>query len=117
MGSGLSGMPRASETAPDAASVAAAEAAIATYVQSINQQIDQHWQHVTVTSFRRPVVAFIIDRNGEILNLELLDSSGLDAADQAAINSVQSAAPFDPLPAEYEAETLRIRFTFTYEVN
>lgn len=116
-GAGLSGAPRASEVSPDQVSIAAArDQAMGAYQQSVNLQIEQNWQEVSVTSSRQATVRFVIDRSGNVVNVELVQSSGLAATDEAAIAAIRAAAPFNPLPDLYEAETLAIRFTFNYEV-
>lgn len=116
-GAGLSGAPRASEVSPDQVSIAAArDQAIGAYQESVNLQIEQNWQDVSVTSSRQATVRFVVDRSGTVVNVELIQSSGLAATDEAAIAAIRAAAPFNPLPDLYEAETLAIRFTFNYEV-
>lgn len=117
-GGGLSGAPRANDISPDQVSVAAArDEAIGAYQQAVNLQIEQNWQDVSVTSSRQATVRFVVDRSGNVINVELVESSGLAATDDAAIAAIQAAAPFNPLPDLYEAETLAIRFTFNYEVS
>ncbi len=116
-GTGLSGAPRAGEASPDAISLAAArDEAMGAYQQAINLRIEQNWQTVSVTSSRQATVRFVLDRGGNVVEVELLEPSGLAATDEAAIAAIRAATPFDPLPDLYEAETLAIRFTFNYEV-
>lgn len=116
-GAGLSGAPRASAASPDQVSIAAArDQAMGAYQQSVNLQIEQNWQEVSVTSSRQATVRFVVDRSGNVVDVELIQSSGLAATDEAAIAAIRAAAPFNPLPELYEAETLAIRFSFNYEV-
>ncbi|MGP1384709.1 MAG: TonB family protein [Thainema sp.] len=116
-GTGLSGTPRASQSSPDTTSIAAAQDQVmGAYQQAINQRIEQYWQEVPVTVSRQAKVRFVVDREGNVIQVELTESSGLAAADEAAIAAVRAATPFNPLPELYEAETLAIRFTFNYEV-
>lgn len=117
-GAGLSGAPRANQADPDTVSIAAArDQAMGAYQQAINRRIEQYWQEVPVTVSRQAKVRFVVDRAGNVIDVELVESSGLASADEAAIAAIQAATPFNPLPDLYEAETLAIRFTFNYEVS
>ncbi len=53
----------------------------------------QSWQH-----YRSPVLAFKIHKDGSISGLRLAHSSGDEAHDKAALEALQKAAPFSPLP-------------------
>jgi TonB family protein len=48
-------------------------------------------------------------------NLRLANSSGVTAADEAALKAIETAAPFHPLPAGAPAD-VDIEFTFDYNV-
>jgi outer membrane biosynthesis protein TonB len=46
----------------------------------------------------------------------VLHSSGSQDNDNSAINAVRSAAPFKPLPYEYNGSYVDIQFSFDYNV-
>jgi periplasmic protein TonB len=52
--------------------------------------------------------------NGELIDIQILESSSIGRLDQAAIKAVQTAAPFDPIPFNTEQDVwsfaLPIRF-------
>jgi TonB family protein len=59
---------------------------------------------------------FKIAKDGRLLSCSVFKSSGLQSADNAAINAVKLAAPFKPLPTEYKGQNIDIQFTFDYNV-
>ncbi len=61
----------------------------------------------------RPKVRFKIDREGNLLSYELVESSGNTALDQGALATVERADPFPPPPTELGGET----HIFTVPVN
>jgi TonB family protein len=84
-----------------------------TYLATLRQRIYQQWQTtLRGKGDRPPKVRFAIDRQGHLTDLELLQSSSQATADQAALEAVQTAAPFAPLPNASKEDRLRITFTF-----
>jgi TonB family protein len=87
-----------------------------TYISALNQKIDQNWQRISVTTNRQAKVRFEVDRQGQLVNLQLIQPSGDARADMTALQSIRAAAPFAPLPRGANEEMLVINFTFTYRV-
>jgi protein TonB len=59
-------------------------------------------------------VEFSIDKSGELLYVNLLDSSGHTILDESAVKAIRTAAPYNPFPARMKAKKLRIRANFIY---
>ena len=57
-----------------------------------------------------------IARNGELLDVDLLRSSGFDILDFEAIQAIYRAAPFGPLPKYYPHPELKIHAHFRYQL-
>ncbi|MFA6148479.1 MAG: TonB family protein [bacterium] len=57
---------------------------------------------------------FVIARNGKVDSINLIYSSGSKILDDEAILAIRKAAPFDPIPKEYNIPSLRIRGRFVY---
>lgn len=89
------------------------DAAWGTYLSGLNRLIDQHWQRVAVSATRRTRIQFRVNRQGQLTEWNLLESSGDTLADQAAVQAVRAAAPFAPLPQNATEEVLIVNFTFT----
>ncbi|HDS15409.1 MAG TPA: TonB family protein [Proteobacteria bacterium] len=60
------------------------------------------------------LIRFVINKNGSLAEVTVLRSSGVDLLDSEAVRAVRNAAPFPPLPARMESETLTITATFEY---
>jgi len=57
---------------------------------------------------------FSIARDGKLLDVNLLDSSGHTVLDESALNAIKTAAPYFPFPERLKAKRLRIRAHFIY---
>lgn len=64
----------------------------------------------------RTVVTFRIMRNGTVTDIKLSESSGNKTLDQAALNAVISVEHFPVLPVDYVRLSLRIKFSFLYNL-
>jgi TonB family protein len=62
------------------------------------------------------VLNFTVNRSGQLSNLQLAQTSGFSVTDKAALNAIQRAAPFAPLPTGYTSNDIHIRFTFDINV-
>ncbi len=60
----------------------------------------------------RVIVTFTILRNGQVKNVRTAQRSGIPLLDASAERAVYDAAPFPPLPAEYEGSDATVEFTF-----
>ena len=59
-------------------------------------------------------VEFSIAKNGQLLGVNLLDSSGHSILDESAMRAIRDAAPFFPFPDRMRAKKLRIKANFIY---
>ena len=116
-GQGLDGAPSADREAPGKPSVdAMADQAVGSYVNRVNQQINQHWDQVQLDISRQVVVRFAVDASGRLLSAEVAQSSGLANADEGAIAAVQAAAPFPPFPPEIQDTSIVVNMKFGYKL-
>ncbi len=60
------------------------------------------------------MVEFLIARNGKLLGIKLLDSSGHTILDESAMSAIEAAAPYFPFPSRWRAKRLRVRASFIY---
>lgn len=86
------------------------------YMRELQRRIKFNWHPPKGNESRKVVLLFKIAKNGQLLSCRVYRSSGLPAADQAALNAVKLTAPFRPLPAEYKGTNIDIQFTFDYNV-
>lgn len=59
---------------------------------------------------RKTVVQAVIAKDGKLVSAVVSMSSGKKGWDAAALATVKSAAPFDPLPESYGASTVEVHF-------
>jgi TonB family protein len=78
------------------------------YIEQLLRQIDAKWTPPAAGTNIRTIVRFRILRRGDIDQLDVAESSGLNAFDLAALRAVQNASPFPPLPASYRNPTLTV---------
>jgi periplasmic protein TonB len=86
------------------------------YLASVSSAVDAQWQsknQIVASSIRQTILRLRIERAGGLMHVDLVQPSGDDLADQAAIEAVKAAAPFAPLPQDAEEQVLNINFTFT----
>jgi len=59
-------------------------------------------------------VYFVIERNGQVSEVKIDQSSGIESLDRSAQSAVYGAAPFGPLPPQWTESTLAFRIRFTH---
>ncbi len=88
------------------------------YLQIIIDRVSSNWFTSLVDPGMRgtfqTTVFFKILRNGQISGVKIEELSGIRSLDLSAIRAVQSAAPFPPLPREYEDDYLGIHLIFEH---
>ncbi len=88
------------------------------YLQIIINKVSGNW----FTSLVDPgisgnfqaTVHFKIQKNGQISDLKIEESSGIRSLDMSALRAVQTSAPFPPLPRAYEDDYLGIYLIFEH---
>lgn len=56
----------------------------------------------------------LVDREGQLLSLDVATSTTSEILDQAAITAVRLCAPFPPLPEDFPGKSLEFYLVFTY---
>jgi protein TonB len=88
------------------------------YFASIKRKIELVWQYpyeAAVAGIQGELVLdFVIARSGTVNSIDLVRSSGSKILDDEAIRSIRKAAPFDPIPKDYNIPSLQIRGRFVY---
>ncbi|WP_375498245.1 TonB family protein [uncultured Nostoc sp.] len=89
---------------------------LTSYLNKLKQRVRQQWLPGMSQSNRRTVLNFTINRSGQVSNLNIAQTSGFSVTDEVALNAIQRAAPFAPLPTEYPNNQIDIEFTFDINV-
>lgn len=114
-GEGSPGNPGPNNNAGRPAVAADPDVDFGPYMADLQRRIKKAWFPPRGQESRRVVVIFKIHSQGELSDLRIDRSSGVASADQAALQAVQNAAPFRPLPNGAPA-VVDIQFTFDYNV-
>jgi TonB family protein len=77
------------------------------YLDRLLSLIDAQWQRPNMGEVKA-VIHFQIGKDGSISDLRVVESSGYNSFDFAALRAVQSAAPFPPLPRGYKSDSLGV---------
>ncbi len=90
------------------------------YLKKVKQKIEEIWVYPK-TAFEREeegiaVIKFSIGESGNITSSQIIESSGSNNLDQGTIDVVRSAAPYEPLPREFNISQLNIVATFRYKL-
>jgi TonB family protein len=89
-----------------------------TYVDAVRNRISSNWLQSTVDpSVRwapRVVFTFQILRDGSIVNVQELQSSGNASVDNSALRAIQSSNPLARLPSEYSGSSVTVEFWFDF---
>src|SRR5512136_1469633 len=88
------------------------------YLQIISDRITANWFGSLVDpggegQFQSQV-GFKIYRNGQVADVKVEVSSGVEAFDLSAQRAIQTSAPFPPLPSEYDGQYLIIHLIFEH---
>jgi len=87
------------------------------YMKKLEDSIKHNWNPPRDTNFKEVVVRFAILRDGTLSSTKIIKSSGILLVDNAAIEAIQKTSPYQPLPEQFERESLPIEFTFNYNVH
>lgn len=88
------------------------------YLQMISDKITTNWFQALVDpgvgGLLQTQVYFRIYKNGSISDIKIDVSSGVESFDLSARRAIQTAAPFAPLPNEYDGQYLGITLVFEH---
>jgi TonB family protein len=90
------------------------------YLLLIRRKIDQIWsyppQAISEQREGNAVISFTIDASGALQEYHVTSTSGSTVLDEEALAVVRAAAPYAPLPADFNLARLHITATFSYRM-
>jgi TonB family protein len=91
------------------------------YLIQILQNVRRNWFAVMPESAKlgrrgKVIIQFAISKMGAVPKLVIVTHSGTDALDRAAVAGISASNPFPPLPPEFRGDTVRLQFTFAYNM-
>lgn len=86
------------------------------YAALLMQRVASKWRTNGLEG-RNPYAIVSVDlyRDGTVRNPKLVQTSGNYAIDNSALRAVTEAAPFPPLPPDYERNMVNVEFRFTLQ--
>ncbi len=88
------------------------------YLQMISDKITANWFQALVDpgvgGTLQTEVYFRIYKNGQISDVRISASSGVESFDLSARRAIEAAKPFAPLPNEYDGQYLGITLVFEH---
>ncbi|NIQ97805.1 MAG: energy transducer TonB [Desulfuromonadales bacterium] len=79
------------------------------------------WQYPAEARQRRIegtcLVEMVINRDGSVRSVKVLESSGSEILDQEAVEAVRKGAPYGKLPRVYEKDSIRVLANFQYTIS
>ncbi|MDQ3282096.1 MAG: TonB family protein [Acidobacteriota bacterium] len=82
------------------------------YIQGMQRRIGTNWFRPQVAAGTAAIIYFRINRDGTITDAKVETSSGNGTFDRAALSSVRSSSPLNPLPFGYNGTYLGVHLTF-----
>jgi TonB family protein len=94
-----------------------------TYIARVLASVKRNWYSVMPESARlgdkgKVVLQFRILRNGVVPEQQpvMMGSSGKEPLDRAAMSSIRTSTPFEPLPSAFSGPYIELRFIFLYNI-
>ncbi len=91
------------------------------YLLHLKQKIEAVWVYPKPVSKAglggNLTIEFALSKDGRLIGVNMLDSSGNELLDEAAMSAVRVAAPYHPFPPRIKTQRLRIRAKFIYVTN
>jgi protein TonB len=78
------------------------------YVEQMLAMIGSNWTRPPAEHQLEMTIHFRIHSNGELSEIEIVESSGLSSFDLAGMRAVRLASPLPPLPRSFPHETLGV---------
>jgi TonB family protein len=86
------------------------------FMADLEKRIKHNWVPPRGAESRKVRLMLYLQRDGQLLKIETLISSGDQNADQAAVAAAEASAPFMAFPAQIKEDVLPVEFTFDYNV-
>lgn len=82
------------------------------YMESVKKSLQKSWIPPDFLEEGHVRVLFKIDRNGNVLSSNIIESSGDEIYDESALEAIKKAQPFGTFPPQTLRETITINYAF-----
>ncbi len=87
------------------------------YLAEIKRRVRRNWNPSNPNQNRHTTLGFAIQRNGQITDLRIIQSSGSKTSDSESLEAIQKSAPFGALPPNFPEQQLKVQFNFNIFFN
>jgi len=109
-----------SDTTEDTISLDTSDKRYASYAGIIKAKIMGHWNYPSEARNNllegKLLLLFSLNREGRLLDLRILESSGYGVLDKEAMTAVRTAAPFPAFPSSVSVARLHVKAKFDYKL-
>ena len=88
------------------------KADFAKYMENVQTKLHQNWVTPDFLEEGHIRVLFKLDKQGNVISGEILESSGNDLYDESAVNAIHKSEPFGKFPENSTRETITINYVF-----
>ena len=89
------------------------------YVEGVNRRISGNWLVSAVDPYVQwaPRVEFTFDilRDGSIVNVQMVKSSGVASVDRSTLRAIRESSPLPALPTDYSGRRVSVNFYFDFQ--
>jgi len=86
------------------------------YLGEMEGKVKPNWKPSFRQDDRTTVLTFNIEKNGQVSDLRVTQSSGSAEVDRESVEAIEKSLPFAPLPAEFPLDSLEITFSFNIHI-
>jgi TonB family protein len=89
------------------------------YARQVEQRVGSNWLEsrmgIQFKGKHRTLIQFSVSPEGRIEDVQIVESTGPDAFERAALRAVRASDPLPPLPVQYRMQRNRVRFVAIFE--
>ena len=85
---------------------------LSSYMDNLKEKLQSVWQPPDFMEEGHVRVFFKLNRQGQVMNAYIIESSGNDIYDESALEAIKAAAPFGDFPEDSLREMISIKYSF-----
>ena len=83
-----------------------------TYLKDLDENIKTNWTPPSTETNSRTVLTFQVNKEGELVNYKIKESSGIEEIDNSALDAIIKSSPFKPIEDEFSGNFIPIKYVF-----
>ena len=89
------------------------------YVESVQRRISSNWLISTIDPYLqwspRVTVSFDVLRDGSIVSIQIMQSSGNASVDRSTVRAIRESSPLPSLPSDFTGTRVSVEFFFDFK--